>query len=77
MILLGGGRKNLAIKSLLEKNFKGDVLLAEQLNFDGDSFESQAIAYLSVRSLLGLEYTFKETTNVRYPVSGGVLHNCD
>ena len=77
MLLLGGGRKNLAIKSLLEKNFKGDVLIAEQLNFDGDSFESQAIAYLAVRSFLGLEYTFKETTNVRHPVSGGVLHNCD
>ena len=75
VILLGGGRKNLAIRSNLESTFKEDILAAEDYNINGDSVESQAIAYLAVRSLLGLEYTFRQTTNVISSLSGGVLHN--
>ena len=75
IILLGGGRKNLAIKSNLNKIFGETVSSAEEFGVDGDSIESQAFAYLAVRSLLGLPYTFKETTSVMTPLSGGVLHN--
>ena len=54
------------------------VLLAEDVNLDGDSFEAQAFAYLAIRSLKGMPYTFKHTTGVNKSCSGGVLYyaNC-
>ena len=75
IIILGGGRKNLSIKLNLEKKFGNKIFNGEDLGIDGDSVESQALAYLAVRSLLGLEYTYNHTTGVKYPLSGGVLHN--
>ena len=77
LILVGGGRKNLTLKSHLEKKFKNILTTAEDVGWDGDSLEAQAFAYLAVRSFLGLEITFPSTTGVKNPVSGGVLHNCN
>ena len=72
MILCGGGRKN---KFLLEKikNFKKDVKVIDDYGVDGDFVESQAFAYLAIRSYLGLPISFPETTGCKKPSSGGKI----
>ncbi len=75
VILVGGGRKNLTLKSYLNDQFKSKVFAAEDVGWDGDSIEAQAFAYLAVRSVLGLDITFPWTTGVEDSISGGVLHS--
>ena len=75
-VLCGGGRKNPLIVSDLADLVapaKADVVLAEELGFDGDAMEAEAWGYLAVRSVKGLPLTFPTTTGCRKPVSGGVL----
>ena len=75
IILVGGGRKNNTLRRSLNDQFKGIVVSAEDIGWDGDSLEAQAFAYLAVRCFLGLNITFPDTTGVLYPSSGGVLHS--
>ena len=46
-------------------------LLINWLN--GDFIESQAFAYLAIRSLLKKEISFVKTTNVKKSCTGGIL----
>ena len=43
------------------------------ISIDGDFIESQAFAYLAIRSYLDLPISFPKTTNVKNPTTGGVL----
>ena len=52
-----------------------EVSNIDDYKINGDFIESQAFAYLAIRSLLKLPITFKETTGVKKPVSGGVIYN--
>ena len=75
-IVCGGGRKNhVLVKRLVDLAAKMNqqVLLAEDVGFNGDSMEAEAWAFLAVRSLRGLPLTYPETTGAREPVTGGVL----
>ncbi len=75
-LICGGGRKN---KALIDKvyqylnnkelNFKN----IDDFNFNGDFVESQAFAYLAVRSFLKLPISFPNTTRCTNPCSGGVI----
>ena len=69
IIVSGGGRKNKTLMNYLE----GRAIDIDNLNFDGDFIESQAFAYLAVRSLNKLPITFPETTGVKTAVTGGVI----
>jgi len=75
-LLCGGGRKN---KKLIEDiNFflsdKNIVLKnIDNFNFDGDFIESQAFAYLAIRSFLKLPISFPNTTRCLKAISGGEL----
>ena len=40
---------------------------------DGDFVESQAFAYLAIRSFLKLPISFPETTGCKKPVTGGKI----
>ena len=73
IIVTGGGRKNHVFVKSLQSKFTGKVLVAEDIDLDGDSLEAEAFAYLAVRSILGKSYTFKNTTGVSKSSSGGVL----
>ena len=73
IIVTGGGRKNHAFVKSLQRKFKAKVLVAEDIDLDGDSLEAEAFAYLAVRSILGKSYTYKNTTGVSKDSSGGVL----
>tara|TARA_B100000989_G_scaffold215480_1_gene163967 strand:+ start:12 stop:758 length:747 start_codon:yes stop_codon:yes gene_type:complete len=71
IILCGGGRKNLTLINHLKNLLKYKIFLIDDFNIDGDFIESQAFAYLSIRSYLKLPITFPSTTKVNIPITGG------
>ena len=72
IILCGGGRKNkFLIKKLKNKN--KNIILIDDYGIDGDFVESQAFAYLAIRSYLKLPISFPKTTGCVKPCTGGVL----
>ena len=73
IIVTGGGRKNHVFIKSLQSKFAAKVLVAENIDLDGDSLEAEAFGYLAVRSILGKSYTFKNTTGVSKSSSGGIL----
>ena len=73
-ILSGGGRHNKFLVELINKKIeKSKILLSENYNWNGDSIEAYAFAYLSVRKLLNLPITFSKTTGVKTPLTGGQI----
>ena len=74
IVLTGGGRKNKFISNKLKEITKLQIINIDDLGFDGDLLESQAFAYLSVRSVKKLPLSIYSTTGVKKPVSGGILH---
>jgi anhydro-N-acetylmuramic acid kinase len=75
ILICGGGRKNLSlinnIKDKLPLNMK--LSLIDDYKINGDFVESQAFAYLAIRSYLKKIISFPKTTNVRNSCTGGVL----
>ncbi len=71
IILCGGGRKNKTLVSNLKKLFKKNIFEIDNFKIDGDFIESQAFAYLSIRSLYKKNISFPETTKVKKAVTGG------
>jgi anhydro-N-acetylmuramic acid kinase len=47
--------------------------LIDDYGIDGDFIESQAFAYLAIRSYQNLPISFPETTGVREPCTGGII----
>ena len=75
VLLCGGGRKNKYLIKKIEENLPPDIKLKliDDLNIDGDFIESQAFAYLAVRSILKLPISFPNTTGCKKPCVGGDL----
>jgi len=72
VILCGGGRKNnFLVDKLKEKGI--DLKLIDEYGVDGDFIESQAFAYLAIRSYLKLPISFPSTTGVKMPCTGGLI----
>ncbi len=77
IILCGGGRKNLTLVNHIKKLLKYKIKLIDEFSIDGDFIESQAFAYLSIRSYLNKIISYPTTTNVLNPVTGGEIKiNC-
>ena len=70
----GGGRKNLFLVKLIKESIDANIVKLDK-KINGDFLESQAFAYLAIRSLLKLPITFKRTTGVTKAVSGGVVYD--
>tara|TARA_B100000427_G_scaffold213326_1_gene177912 strand:- start:406 stop:1533 length:1128 start_codon:yes stop_codon:yes gene_type:complete len=75
ILVCGGGRKNLTLiesikKKLVEKHTIENI---DNHGLDGDFIESQAFAYLAIRSFLKLPISFPKTTGCKEPSTGGVL----
>ena len=47
--------------------------MIDELNIDGDFVESQAFAFLAIRSYLNLPISFPSTTNCKNPCIGGII----
>ncbi len=73
IILCGGGRRNLALVNHIKKLLKYKIKLIDEFSIDGDFIESQAFAYLSIRSYLNKIISYPSTTNVLNPVTGGEI----
>ena len=55
-------------------NKEGSVLKnIDKFKINGDFVESQAFAYLAIRSLLNLPISFPNTTRCNVPISGGTI----
>ena len=72
IILCGGGRKNKFLVDII-KSYNKDVKLIDDYGIDGDFVESQAFAYLAIRSYLKLPISFPETTGVKEACTGGII----
>ena len=59
--------------SNLKNLIKYEIKLIDDFNIDGDFIESQAFAYLSIRSYLKKPISYPGTTNVNIPVTGGEI----
>jgi len=75
LLICGGGRKNLfLINSIKDKlPFNVNLSLIDDYKIDGDFIESQAFAYLAIRSFLKKIISFPKTTNVKNSCTGGIL----
>ena len=75
ILVCGGGRKNLFLLNCIKSKlpFKMKFSLIDDYKINGDFVESQAFAYLAIRSYLNKIISFPKTTNVKKSCSGGVL----
>ena len=75
VLVCGGGRKNLTLMETIKKKLskKHTIENIDSYGIDGDFIESQAFAYLAIRSFLKLPITFPKTTGCKEPSTGGIL----
>ena len=73
IILCGGGRKNKFLLKNISKLTKYNLINIDDFGIDGDYIESQAFAYLTIRSYLKKNISFPSTTGVKLPVTGGEM----
>ena len=71
--ICGGGRKNKFLINSLKNKVPNKICLIDDLNIDGDYIESQAFAFIAIRSYLGLPISFPSTTNCKEPSVGGII----
>ena len=73
IIVCGGGRKNKFLMKCLKDSMLKNISLQliDDYGIDGDFVESQAFAYLAIRSFLNLPISFPKTTGVNKPCVGG------
>ncbi len=77
-LFCGGGRKNkFLIESIIRNSNlnKNNFDMIDNFKLNGDYIESQAFAYLAIRSKLNLPISFPNTTRCNDPVIGGKLAN--
>jgi anhydro-N-acetylmuramic acid kinase len=76
-LICGGGRKNQylidVIKKKIKRSNKISLEIIDKYGIDGDFVESQAFAYLAIRSYLKLPISFPGTTRCKIPSTGGVI----
>ena len=81
-ILCGGGRRNKFLLERLKFNLRKNYFFKNQkkcfdvidnYGIDGDFIESQAFAYIAVRSVLNLPISFPHTTGCKTECTGGVI----
>ena len=75
IILCGGGRKNKTLIARIKKHCGNEVKFetTDDYGVDGDFVESQAFAFLAIRSFFKLPISFPNTTGCKSPSTGGVL----
>ena len=73
VLICGGGRKNRVLLKKIKENLHNNInlKLIDDYSVNGDFIESQAFAYLAVRSIMKLPISFPSTTGCKYPSIGG------
>jgi len=71
-LVCGGGRKNKYLLESIKNNFEEiSIESIDQYEIDGDFIESQAFAFLAIRSLERMPISFPSTTRCKEPITGG------
>jgi anhydro-N-acetylmuramic acid kinase len=75
ILICGGGRKNkVLLKKIKEKlSLNINLKLIDDYKINGDFVESEAFAFLAIRSFLKLPISFPNTTGCHKPCTGGKL----
>ena len=75
ILICGGGRKNLSLFNNIKNKLPTNMNISpiDDYKINGDFVESQAFAYLAIRSYLKKVISFPKTTNVNKACSGGIL----
>ena len=75
ILICGGGRKNNVLLKKISKYMSPDIDLKniDEYKINGDFIESQAFAFLAIRSVLQLPISFPNTTGCKDPCTGGQL----
>ena len=73
ILVCGGGRKNNTLIEKIKNKISKNLLIEpiDDYGVNGDYVESQAFAYLAIRSILGLPISFPKTTGCKEPTTGG------
>ncbi len=73
-LVCGGGRKNFYLLERIKKNFL-ELLLEpiDDYKINGDFVESQAFAFLAIRTLEGMPISFPSTTRCKKFLTGGII----
>lgn len=72
-IVTGGGAYNPSMIKYLRQRLSGEVKTAEEIGWDSMCIDAESFAFLAVRSLHGLPFTYPTTTGVPFPLSGGKI----
>ena len=75
ILICGGGRKNKTLLKSISKYFDSNINFKsiDEYGVNGDFVESQAFAFLAIRSYKKLPISFPSTTNCKTPSLGGQL----
>ena len=75
VLVSGGGRKNKSlIQNIRSRMSKSPLIVPiDDFGVDGDYVESQAFAFLAIRSFLELPTSFPDTTGCKSPTTGGEI----
>ncbi len=73
-LVCGGGRKNKFLLENIRNNFKKiKIELVDDYGVNGDFIESQAFAFLAIRSIENLPISFPSTTRCKEAITGGII----
>ena len=75
VLVCGGGRKNKKLIENIKKNTLKNLQIKpiDDYGVNGDFVESQAFAYLAIRSILKMPISFPKTTGSNQPCTGGEI----
>ena len=75
VLICGGGRKNKTLLDRIKQRTLKNIVLQpiDDYGVDGDFVESQAFAFLAIRSLLKEPISFPNTTGCQKPLTGGLI----
>ena len=75
VLICGGGRKNKTLIKMINQNVQSKIIfeLIDDYGINGDFIESQAFAFLAIRSFLKMPISFPSTTGCKKPTVGGEL----
>ena len=75
ILICGGGRKNKTLIDKIKENIspKINLELIDKYKIDGDFIESQAFAFLAIRSILKFPISYPGTTGCNFPSKGGEI----
>ena len=73
VLVSGGGRKNKSLIQNINSRISNNLIIEsiDDFGVDGDYVESQAFAFLAIRSFLKLPISFPDTTGCKSPTTGG------